>query len=122
MIKRSSLRPVVATMDRDRSISDSRLTPSGVSSNAQEIASRAGLLYDKFAGFIENLQGVGERLRQAQQSYDIAFSQLSTGAGNLLRQTDQLRELGARNTKRLDDKLIEQSGEEGQTSQALVEE
>jgi DNA recombination protein RmuC len=70
--------------------------------NAQEIANRAGLLYDKFAGFVENLQAVGDRLNQAQQSYDKAFSQLSTGAGNLLRQTENLRELGARNTKRLE--------------------
>ena len=77
--------------------------------NAQEIASRAGLLYDKFAGFVENLQQVGERLRQAQQSYDSAFSQLSTGAGNLLRQTEQLRELGARNTRQLAPGLIAQS-------------
>jgi DNA recombination protein RmuC len=69
--------------------------------NAQEIARRAGLLYDKFAGFVDNLQQVGERLRQAQQSYDSAFSQLSTGAGNLLRQTEQLRELGARSTRQL---------------------
>jgi len=82
--------------------------------NAQEIARRAGLLYDKFAGFVENLKGVGDRLRQAQQSYDSAFSQLSTGAGNLLRQTDQLRELGARNTKQIDRELLEQSGEQRQ--------
>jgi len=80
--------------------------------NAQEIARRAGLLYDKFAGFVENLQGVGDRLRQAQQSYDNAFSQLSTGSGNLLRQTDMLRELGARNTRDLEQKLIEQASEE----------
>lgn len=80
--------------------------------NAQEIARRAGLLYDKFAGFVENLQGVGERLRQAQLSYDDAFGQLSTGSGNLLRQTDMLRELGARNTKELEQKLIEQAREE----------
>jgi DNA recombination protein RmuC len=80
--------------------------------NAREIARRAGLLYDKFAGFVENLQGVGERLRQAQLSYDDAFSQLSTGAGNLLRQTDMLRELGARNTKELEQKLREQASQE----------
>jgi DNA recombination protein RmuC len=73
--------------------------------NAQEIASRAGLLYDKFAGFVDNLQQIGERLRQAQQSYDSAFSQLSTGAGNLLRQTELLRELGARATKQLAQEL-----------------
>jgi len=81
--------------------------------NAQEIASRAGLLYDKFAGFVDNLKQVGERLRQAQQSYDSAFSQLSTGAGNLLRQTDQLRQLGARNTKQIERELLEQSDPEG---------
>ena len=67
--------------------------------NAQEIARRAGLLYDKFAGFVDNLQQVGSRLRQAQQSYESAFGQLTTGAGNLLRQTEMLRELGARTTK-----------------------
>ncbi len=80
-------------------------------SNAQEIARRAGLLYDKFAGFVDNLQAVGDRLRQAQQSYDNAFSQLSTGAGNLLRQTEQLSELGARNTRQIDQKLLDDSGE-----------
>jgi len=80
--------------------------------NAQEIAGRAGLLYDKFAGFVENLQQVGDRLRQAQQSYDRAFGQLSTGAGNLLRQTENLRELGARNTKQIDSQLLEQSEDE----------
>jgi DNA recombination protein RmuC len=77
--------------------------------NAQEIAQRAGLLYDKFAGFVENLQQVGDRLRQAQQSYDKAFSQLSTGPGNLLRQTENLRELGARNTKQLAPGLVGES-------------
>jgi DNA recombination protein RmuC len=80
--------------------------------NAQEIARRAGLLYDKFASFVENLQQVGDRLRQAQKSYDEAFGQLSTGAGNLLRQTDMLRELGARNTKQLDQALTDQARED----------
>jgi DNA recombination protein RmuC len=79
--------------------------------NAQEIARRAGLMYDKFAGFVNNLQQVGERLRQAQQSYDDAFGQLSTGTGNLLRQTDMLRDLGARATRQIDAGLVEESKE-----------
>ncbi len=82
-------------------------------SNALEIASRAGLLYDKFAGFVDNLRSVGDRLRQAQQSYDDAFGQLSTGPGNLLRQADMLSELGARHTKQLDGRLLEQARERG---------
>jgi DNA recombination protein RmuC len=77
--------------------------------NAHEIARRAGLLYDKFCGFVDNLQKLGDRLQQAQQSYDEAFGQLSTGAGNLVRQTEMLRELGARNTKQLEAGLSEQS-------------
>jgi len=80
--------------------------------NAQDIAQRAGLLYDKFAGFVQNLQQVGDRLRQAQQSYETALGQLSTGPGNLLRQTEMLRELGARTTKQLAPELAA-PGEQG---------
>ncbi len=81
--------------------------------NAHEIARRAGLLYDKFCSFVDNLQKLGERLDQAQQSYDEAFGQLSRGSGNLVRQTELLRELGARNTKQLGTDLIEQSAGAG---------
>lgn len=75
--------------------------------NAHEIASRAGRLYDKFADFVKSLQDIGFRLRQAQESYDTALSRLSTGTGNLLRQTEMLRELGARATKQIDTSLGE---------------
>jgi len=67
--------------------------------NAEEIAKRAGLLYDKVAGFISSMEGVGTRLRQAQDSYDVALGQLSQGSGNLLRQTEMLKTLGAKTTK-----------------------
>ena len=79
--------------------------------NAQEIARRAGLLYDKFVGFVENLQGVGDRLRQAQLSYESAFGQLSTGSGNLLNQATLLKKLGARHSKELDPRLGEKADE-----------
>jgi len=81
--------------------------------NAHEIARRAGFLYDKFCGFIDNLQKLGERLSQAQQSYDEAFGQLSTGTGNLVRQAELLRELGARNTRQLEAGLSEESAGAG---------
>jgi DNA recombination protein RmuC len=89
--------------------------------NAHEIARRAGLLYDKFHGFIENLQRLGDRLRQAQESYDGAFSQLSSGSGNLIRQAELLRELGARNTKQLEPALVEKSGDPLSTGVRQVE-
>jgi len=77
--------------------------------NAQDIARRAGLLYDKFVGFTVNLKDVGTRLDQAQKSYNNAFSQLSTGAGNLVGQTDKLSKLGARHAKQLDAALVEKA-------------
>ena len=73
--------------------------------NAQEIAGRAGRLYDKFADFVAELQKIGMRIKQTQESYDTALSRLSSGAGNLLRQTQMLKELGARATKQVDPNL-----------------
>ncbi len=80
--------------------------------NALEIARRGGLLYDKFVGFVENFKEIGSRLDQARDAYDQAIAQLGTGRGNLIRQAEQLRELGARAAKQLDARLIEQSGDE----------
>ncbi|MEE4175306.1 MAG: DNA recombination protein RmuC [Xanthomonadales bacterium] len=75
--------------------------------NARDIADRAGKLYDKFVGFTDNLKGVGMRLDQAQRAYDGALSQLSEGRGNLVRQVEDLRKLGARHQKQLDAALVE---------------
>ena len=77
--------------------------------NAQEIARRAGLLYDKFAGFVDSLKLVGDRISQAQNTYETALNQLSRGSGNLLRQAEMLKELGARNTKQINTQLAEQA-------------
>ena len=77
--------------------------------NAQDIARRAGLLYDKFVGFVENLKNVGMRLDQARKAYDDAYNQLTTGAGNLVGQTDKLSKLGARHAKQLEAGLLEKA-------------
>lgn len=69
--------------------------------NAEEIARRAGLLYDKVAGFVSSMEQVGTRLRQASTSYETAFGQLSRGNGNVLSQVEKLRTLGARTSKTL---------------------
>jgi len=77
--------------------------------NAQDIARRAGLLYDKFVGFTENLKAVGTRLDQARKSFDDAYGQLTTGAGNLVGQTEKLSKLGARHARHLDAGLVEKA-------------
>ncbi len=69
--------------------------------NAEEIARRAGLLYDKVAGFVGNMEAVGRKLGEAQGSYDAAFNQLSRGRGNVLAQVEMLKALGGRTGKTL---------------------
>ncbi|TKW66102.1 MAG: DNA recombination protein RmuC [Paracoccus denitrificans] len=70
-------------------------------SNALEIAKRAGQLYDKVAGFVDALDGVGAALGKATDAHRTAVDRLSRGNGNVIRQVEMLRELGARTSKRL---------------------
>ncbi len=69
--------------------------------NAEEIAKRGGLLYDKFVGFVENLEKLGRNLEAADKAYNDAFNQLSSGRGNLIGQAENLRKLGVKSTKEL---------------------
>lgn len=76
------------------------------SRNAQEIAKRGAILYDKFAGFVETLQDVGKNIDRTQKSYDKAFLQLKEGNGNLIRQAEMLKELGIKSQKELPNNRI----------------
>ncbi len=75
--------------------------------NAMEIAKRGGALYDKFVLFVESMNDIGQRIRQTQDSYDEAMGRLSTGAGNLVRQAEMIRKLGAKTSKQLPDGMEE---------------
>ena len=77
--------------------------------NALEIAKQCGSLYDKFVGFVEDLEKLGQRLDQAQTSYHDAFSKLKSGKGNLIRTAEKVRELGVKPSKNLSTPLIESS-------------
>jgi DNA recombination protein RmuC len=69
--------------------------------NAVEIAERGAKLYDKFVGFVSNLESVGKALDKAQENYNGAFKQLSTGNDNLVIQATKLKNLGLKNKKDL---------------------
>jgi DNA recombination protein RmuC len=74
--------------------------------HAIEIANKAGALYDKFVLFVENMETVGKKLEDANESYASAFKQLSTGRGNLIGKIEELKRMGANATKQLSDKFI----------------
>jgi DNA recombination protein RmuC len=79
--------------------------------NALEIAKQCGSLYDKFVGFVDDLEKLGQRLDQAQTSYHDAFNKLKTGKGNLIRSAEKVRELGVKPSKNLSAPLIESSSD-----------
>ncbi|MEM6911155.1 MAG: DNA recombination protein RmuC [Verrucomicrobiota bacterium] len=69
--------------------------------NALRIADEAGKLYDKLVGFLDDMDALDNRLRQAKDSYHQARKKLQTGTGNLIGRAEKLRKLGARTTKTL---------------------
>lgn len=73
--------------------------------HAQEIAERGAKLYDKFVGFVENLEDVGKHLDKAKERYEAGYKQLATGPGNLVRQADQLKSMVGKTKKELPDRL-----------------
>lgn len=66
------------------------------SKNAYEIAKRGAQLYDKFYGFIGNMERIGENIRRTQGSFDDAMGQLRDGRGNLISQVETIKKLGAK--------------------------
>jgi len=90
------------------------------SRNSQEIARQAGNLYDKFVAFVADLQEVGQRLGGAQQAWDRAYNKLTEGKGNLVRRVENLKVLGARTSKNLDDDLVGRAQEEVRDTAAGV--
>lgn len=76
--------------------------------NARLIADKAGALYDKIRGFVEDIEKLGNQLSTVQKTYDSIVNKLSSGQGNLLRQAGALEDLGVKVKKKLPKSLTEQ--------------
>ena len=72
--------------------------------NQKEIVERGGRLHDKVVLFLETFTALGYELGQATDAYEKALEQLSTGSGNVIRQTEMLKELGSKTKKDLREK------------------
>ncbi|SDP13231.1 DNA recombination protein RmuC [Desulforhopalus singaporensis] len=77
------------------------------SRNSQEIARRAGLMYDKFRGFMEDMEKIGKQLAMVHSSHEAAFDKLTRGRGNLVSQASQLKSLGVQTKKDLPRSITE---------------
>jgi DNA recombination protein RmuC len=79
--------------------------------NALEIATQAGRLYDSFVNLMDDLLKVGNQINTVQKSYEGAMVKL-TGKGNLITRVENLKKLGAKAGKSIDDKLLKRASED----------
>lgn len=82
--------------------------------NASVIAEKAGRLYDKLVGFVENMKKIDKGLISAKNAYDEAFNQLSDGRGSAISIAEDMKAKGARTIKSIgiDGKKLISSDEE----------
>lgn len=85
--------------------------------NAIEIAKQSGALYDKFVGFIEDMDKIGKSIDASRNAYESAVNKLHKGSGNLVKRAQDIEKLGAKTTKQLASKF-----NESDDSSALTEE
>jgi DNA recombination protein RmuC len=74
--------------------------------HAIDIARESGRLYDKFVGFVEDMQKLGDRIDSVSKSYDESMKKLTTGNGNLVTRVEKLKVMGAKASKQLPAKFL----------------
>ncbi len=89
--------------------------------NAQNIASEGGKLYDKFVGFVEDMNKLGKSLESAQQSFDGATNKLYQGRGNLITQTQRMSESAKKLDSGQNNKLLKEQDAAEENDVAIVD-
>ena len=77
--------------------------------NVREVMDRGTELYEKFVGFVTDMEVLGDSLRKSDQHYTNAMKKLADGRGNLIRQVEMLKKLGLRTTKSLPKNLLDRA-------------
>ena len=78
--------------------------------NSRIIAEKAGTIYDKVRGLVEDLEKLGNQLSTLHKTYDGVMNKLTLGNGNLIRQTSSFLELGVKVKKTLPKSITEKTG------------
>ena len=87
--------------------------------NSRQIAEKAGTIYDKLRGFVEDFDKIGKQLDTVHSSYDAAMNKLTQGRGNLIRQAESFVELGVKVKKEMPKTIIALS--ENEESESATE-
>ena len=74
--------------------------------NAELISKKAADLYDKFAGFVKDMEEIGKNIDRTKKAYDASMNKLSSGRGNLLRRSEEFKELGVKPKSSINQNLL----------------
>ena len=90
--------------------------------NSVEIARQAGDLYDKFSALVEDLITVGRKMKESQNAYESSMNKLHLGKGNLISRVENLRKLGLKTSKQINQKLLDQTEDLEMTEENQLDE
>ncbi len=79
--------------------------------NTQKIAEDAASLYDKFVDFLKDLEMAQKHMQSTSDFFDKAMLKLSSGRGNLVKKTEDLRKLGLKTKKQIPPVYLEEEEE-----------
>jgi len=75
--------------------------------NVLKIAEESGKLYDKFVGFISDLEKIEKSLDKTASDFSEFKKKLSGGRGDIIGRIEKIKALGAKATKQIDEKYLE---------------
>ena len=71
--------------------------------NADEIARQAGKMYDKLAGFFNDLDKIESQLDKTKEGFSDVRKKLQTGPGNLIGRAEKLKALGVKSNREINE-------------------
>lgn len=74
--------------------------------NVRDVMERGTALYEKFVGFVTDMEVLGDSIRKSDQYYGNAMKKLAEGSGNLIGQVEKLKKLGLRTNKSIPKNLL----------------
>jgi DNA recombination protein RmuC len=77
--------------------------------NVRKVMERGTELYEKFVGFVTDMELIGDSLRRTDKHYEEAMKKLADGRGNLIRRVEMLKELGIRTNKSIPKNLLDRA-------------
>jgi len=90
--------------------------------NVKDVMKRGQLLYDKFVGFVADMERIGKGIQQAKDIYGDAMDKLTKADGNLIGQVEKLKHLGVRSSKSLPQNLLDAAADDEEPLLSLAAE